>query len=36
LKRWGFGGAEVFAVKEKVTEGGEKGLGWVAEKEFDG
>ncbi len=36
LKRWGFGGAEVFANKVKVTESGEKGLGWVAEKAFDG
>jgi hypothetical protein len=36
LKRWGFGGAEVFADKVKVTETSGKGLGWVAEKEFDG
>jgi hypothetical protein len=36
LKRWRFGGAEVFADKVKVTEGGEKGLGWLAKKEFDG
>jgi hypothetical protein len=36
LKRWSFGGTEVFAEKVKATEGGEKGLGWVAEKEFNG
>jgi hypothetical protein len=36
LKRWGFGGAEVFADKVKVTESGIKGLRWVAEKELDG
>ena len=36
MKGRGFGGAEVFADKVKVTERGEKGLGGVAEKEFDG
>jgi hypothetical protein len=36
MKGWGFGGAEVFADKVKVAEHGEKGLGWVAEKDFDG
>ncbi len=36
MEGWGFGGAKVFADKVKVTESGEKGLGWVAEKEFDG
>jgi hypothetical protein len=36
LEGWGFGGAEVFANKFKVTKGDGKGLGWVAEKEFDG
>ncbi len=36
MKRWVFGGAEVFADKVKVTESGGKGLRWVAEKEFDG
>jgi hypothetical protein len=35
LKRWGFGGAEFFVDKVKVTEGGGKGFGWVVEKEFD-
>jgi hypothetical protein len=36
LKEWNFGGAEVFVDKVKVTKCGGKGLGWVAEKEFDG
>jgi hypothetical protein len=36
LKGWGFGGAEVFVDKVKVTESGGKRLGWVAEKDFDG
>jgi hypothetical protein len=34
LERGGFGGAEVFSNYIKVTEGGEKGLGWVAEEKF--
>ncbi len=34
--RVGFGGAEVFANNVKVTKSDGKGLGWVAEKEFDG
>jgi hypothetical protein len=32
----GFGGAEVFADKVKVSERGGQGLGWVAEKKFNG
>ena len=32
--RGGFGGAEIFAYKVKVTEGDGEGLGWVAEKEW--
>ncbi len=36
MKSWGFGGAEVFADKVKVTESGIKGLSWVAEKKFGG
>ena len=36
LKRWGFGGTEVFADKVKVTESSIKGLRWVAEKKLDG
>jgi hypothetical protein len=35
-KGWSLGGAEIFADKVKVTERCEKGLEWVAEKEFDG
>ncbi len=36
LIRGGFGGAEIFSNKVKVTERGGKGLRWIAEKEFDG
>lgn len=36
MKGGGFGGAEVFADKVKVSERGGKGLGWVAEKKFNG
>jgi hypothetical protein len=36
LKGWCFGGTEVFSDKVKVIESDGKGLGWVAEKEFDG
>ncbi len=36
MEGWGFGGAEVFANKVKVTKSDGKGLGWVVEKEFDG
>jgi hypothetical protein len=36
LKGWGFGRAEVFADDVKVAEGGEEGLGRVAEEKFGG
>ena len=36
VERGGFGGAEVFADKVKVSERGGKGLGWVTEKKFNG
>ena len=36
MKGWGFGGAEVFSDDVKVAEGGEEGLGWVAEEKFGG
>jgi len=36
VERGGFGGAEVFADKVKVSERGGKGLGGVAEKKFNG
>jgi hypothetical protein len=36
LKGGGFGGAEVFADKVKVSERGGQGLEWVAEKKFNG
>ncbi len=32
--RGGFGGAEIFSYKVKVTEGDVEGLGWVVEKEW--
>ena len=36
MKGWGFGRAEVFADDVKVAEGGEEGLGRVAEEKFGG
>ena len=35
MEGWGFGGAEIFADKVKVTKSDGKGLGRVAEKKFD-
>jgi hypothetical protein len=34
LKRWGAGGADVFANKVKVIEGNGKELGWAVEEDF--
>ncbi len=36
LEGWGFGGAKVSSDKVMVTKSDGKGLGWVAEKTFDG